>query len=51
MKSCLNCKNQKCFVAGLPENKKKDCEEHHENYDWDITFDCKDHNKWKSEAE
>ena len=27
--------------------KKKDYKEHHENYDWGIVFDCKNHNKYK----
>lgn len=30
-----------------PKEKKKDCKEHHENYDWGIVFDCKNHNKYK----
>ena len=51
MKSCLNCKNKNCYVVSLPEEKKKDCKEHHENYDWDISFDCKNHNKWKEEED
>ena len=50
MKSCLNCKNKKCYVASLPEEKKKDCKEHHENYDWEISLDCKGHNKLNEEA-
>lgn len=46
-KTCLNCNNKKCYIPTLPEDKKKDCNEHHENYDWDMVFDCKNHNKWK----
>ena len=42
-KTCLNCNNQKCYIVyGLPEEKKKDfaeCQEHHENYDWEIEED------------
>ena len=47
-KTCLKCKNQDCFmVYGVPQEKKKDCKEHHENYDWNRVFDCKNHNKFK----
>ncbi len=50
-RTCLNCNNQKCYIVyGLPKEKKKDfaeCQEHHENCDWGIVFDCKNHNKWK----
>ena len=46
-KTCLNCNNQKCYIPTLPEKKKKDCNEHHENYDWNMVFDCKKHNKWR----
>ena len=44
---CNNCKNKKCYIARLPESERKDCKEHHENYDWDMVFDCKNHNKWQ----
>ena len=48
MKTCLKCKNDKCFIVyGVPQDKKKNCKEHHENYDLDIIFDCKNHNKFK----
>ena len=46
-KTCLECKNKNCYIVTLPEEKKKDCKEHHENYDFDIVFDCKNHNKYK----
>ena len=47
-KTCLKCKNQDCFIVyGVPQEKKKDCKEHHENFDWNIVFDCKNHNKFK----
>lgn len=50
-KTCLNCSNPNCFVVSIPKEKRKDCKEHHENYDWNIVFDCKNHNKWKGEQE
>lgn len=47
-KTCLTCKNKNCFIVyGVPQEKKKDTKEHHENYDYDIVFDCKEHNKFK----
>lgn len=47
-KTCMSCKNKNCYIVTLPEEKKKkDCKEHHENYDFDIVFDCKNHNKYK----
>ena len=47
-KSCLNCKNKDCYiVSGIPQDKKKDCDEHHENFDWGKVFDCKNHNRYK----
>ena len=47
-KTCLNCKNKRCdIVYGVPADKKKDCKEHHEVYDYNMVFDCKNHNKWK----
>lgn len=47
-KTCLTCKNKNCFIVyGVPQEKKKDTEEHHENYDYNIVFDCKKHNKFK----
>lgn len=47
VKTCMSCKNKNCYIVTLPEEKKKDCKEHHENYDFDIVFDCKNHNKYK----
>ena len=48
VKTCLTCKNKDCFIVyGVPQEKKKDCKEHHENYDWNRVFDCKNHNKFK----
>lgn len=47
VKTCLTCKNKNCYIVTLPKEKKKDCKEHHENYDWGIVFDCKNHNKYK----
>ena len=41
VKTCMSCKNKNCYIVTLPEEKKKDCKEHHENYDFDIVFDCK----------
>ena len=36
-KTCLNCKNKKCYIVyGIPADKKKDVKEHHENYDYDV---------------
>ena len=46
-KVCNNCTNKKCYIASLPESERKDCKEHHENYEWGIVFDCKNHNKWQ----
>ena len=47
-KTCFKCKNKDCYIVyGIPQEKKKDCKEHHENYDWDRVFDCKNHNKYK----
>ena len=49
-KTCLKCKNQDCFIVyGVPQEKKKDCKEHHENFDWDRVFDCKNHNRYKEQ--
>lgn len=50
-KTCLKCKNQNCFIVyGVPQEKKKDCKEHHENFDWDKVFDCKNHNRYKDKV-
>lgn len=47
-KTCLTCKNENCHIVyGLPQEKKKDCDEHHEVYDINGKFDCKNHNKYK----
>ena len=47
-KTCLTCKNKNCFIVyGVSQEKKKDTKEHHENYDYNIVFDCKNHNKFK----
>ena len=48
-KVCNNCTNKKCYITSLPESERKDCNEHHENYDWGIVFDCRNHNKWQGE--
>ena len=47
-RTCLSCKNKNCFIVyGVSQDNKKDCKEHHECYDWDKVFDCKNHNKYK----
>ena len=33
MKSCRICNNKNCFIVyGVPQDKRKDCKEHHEVY-------------------
>lgn len=52
MKSCLTCKNEDCYIVyGVPQKLKKDCVEHHEIWDIDNKFDCKNHNKYKIQEE
>lgn len=51
-KSCLTCKNEDCYIVyGVPQKQKKDCGEHHEIWDIDKKFDCKNHNKYKIQEE
>lgn len=51
-KSCLTCKNENCYIVyGVPQKQKKDCGEHHEIWDIDKKFDCKNHNKYKIQEE
>ena len=51
MKTCMTCQNPNCFIVyGVPQDKKKDCKEHHECYDWNKVFDCKNHNKYKGKS-
>ena len=43
-KSCYNCGNPNCHI---PLNSVRiNVEEHHETYDWDMEFDCMNHDKW-----
>lgn len=45
-KSCYFCNNRDCFIVyGLVV--RKDCLKHHEIYDYDKVFDCKNQSKYK----
>ena len=51
-KNCLTCKNENCYIVyGIPQDKKKNVSQHHENYDYNQVFDCINHNKYKEEVE
>lgn len=44
-KTCYNCGNPNCHI---PLNSVRiNVKEHHETYDWDMEFDCMDHDKWE----
>ena len=44
-KTCYNCGNPNCHI---PLNSVRiNVKEHHETYDWDMEFDCTNHDKWE----
>lgn len=44
-KTCYNCGNPNCHIPLY--SVRINVEEHHETYDWDMEFDCMNHDKWE----